>query len=92
MSNMTIIANHLKCDCEKISGSKCSDNLRPPSKERTEYWHCKTDKYDILCSQCTKQEYEYDENHNPIGQLRVCLKDGTVLEQRFWPNNKSSTS
>jgi len=82
---MSIIAGHLRCDCEKIRGSKCPNNLYPPSKEKTLYYHCPSENLDFLCEACVNKQYEFQEDGAVKNTVFYCLNDGSKLEERFWP-------
>lgn len=82
---MTILAGHLKCDCEKIGGSKCPDNLWPPSKAKSTYYHCPTESLDFLCDGCVRKDFNLDENNIPTKTTIRCISDGAILEERSWP-------
>ena len=85
---MTILANHLKCDCAKVVKiASCPRPLLSPTLEHDNtYFHCPYCKLDYTCSQAIKTIHEKDKYGYPQLKKTVCRKCETEVERRKWPN------
>ena len=84
---MTIVGNHLVCDCSKaIKGSTCPRQMISPmiSKPNT-YFHCPNCNFDFICTQATKVENGLDKFGYPQFKQNICRKCETPLIEKKWP-------
>ncbi len=83
---VTIIANHLRCDCSKaVKAFSCQIKLLSPSLPQPHpYFYCEECKNDYLCDQAIRTEYDFDKEGNPISR-KLCIKCSSVLLEKSWP-------
>ena len=86
---MTILANHLKCDCDKVVKIvSCPRPLLSPTLEQeTTYFHCSYCRLDFTCSQAIKTVHDKDKFGYPLFKKNVCRKCENEVERRKWPEN-----
>ena len=86
---MTIVGNHLVCDCSKaIKSATCPRQMLSPNiKKSSFYFHCPSCNYYFICTQALKAENGTDEFGFNSVKKTVCRKCETELEKRRWPED-----
>ena len=84
---MTIIGNHLICDCTKaIKSATCPRQMLSPKVQKSSfYYHCPKCNYDYICTQALKVENGKDAFGFNEVKKTVCRKCDTELVKRRWP-------
>jgi len=84
---VTIVGNHLVCDCSKaIKSATCPRQMISPKvKNSFFYFYCQQCNFDYICTQATKAENGVDKFGYPAFKKTVCRKCENEVEQRRWP-------